>query len=348
MENLKEKVALNKAIDEISSGNEELRGLLNELQSLDVAGTLDAEVIVSKRPETETNQEKDEEIEAKNKTENIVKPTKKEEGLDASKKRIAQKQEEPEADRYSSIKTAEDEDKEEAAFIFVEGINNDGIINTVENKKDNNTGTTGARDLIPSALVDLGNGEHTLTHNSYVDSDKVFVNATSNSVNVSGSVKMEYIFDNIAQVAHTGKVAIYARVSSSENQASLDNQTERLTQYAILRGYNIVQTVMEIGSGINDKRPKLEKLLRSSGYSKIIVEHKDRLTRFGFNYLETLLSTKGIEIEVVNPSANDETNLMEDLVSIIYSFLTRIYGLSRSTRKTEKIIEILNKKDDVV
>lgn len=146
----------------------------------------------------------------------------------------------------------------------------------------------------------------------------------------------------------SGKVAIYARVSSSENRTNLEKQAQRLTQYAIMRGYNIVQTVTEIGTGINDKRPKLEKLLRSGGYSKIIVEHKDRLTRFGFNYLETLLSTKGIEIEVVNPSINDESNLMEDLVSIIYSFSARIYGLRRSTQKTEKIIEILNKKDDGV
>lgn len=117
MENLKEKVALNKAIDEISSGNEELKGLLNELQSLDVAGTLDGEVVVSKKPKTKTKQGKDEEIEAKNKTENIVESNEKEEGLDSSKKRIVQKQEAPEAHRYSSVKIAEDDNKEEAAFI---------------------------------------------------------------------------------------------------------------------------------------------------------------------------------------------------------------------------------------
>ena len=117
MENLKEKVALNKAIDEISSGNEELRGLLNELQSLDVAGTLDGEVVVPKKPKTKIKQEKDEEVEAKNKTENIVETTEKEEGLDSSKKRIVQKQEASEAHRSSSVKIAEDENKEEAAFI---------------------------------------------------------------------------------------------------------------------------------------------------------------------------------------------------------------------------------------
>ena len=78
------------------------------------------------------------------------------------------------------------------------------------------------------------------------------------------------------------------------------------------------------------------------------MEHKDRLTRFGFNYIEVLLKNRGKEIEVVNLSTNDESNLMEDLISIIYSFSARIYGLRRSTRKTEKIIEVLNQKDDNV
>lgn len=168
---------------------------------------------------------------------------------------------------------------------------------------------------------------------------------------IPGAFKNEYgsVYVNIDEDNDlTGKVAIYARVSSSENKANLDKQVERLTQYAILKGYRIIQTVYEIGSGINDKRPKLEKLLRANGYSKIIVENKDRLARFGFNYLETLLSTKGIEIEVVNPSVNDESNLMEDLISVIYSFSARMYGSRRSTRKTEKIIELLNKKDDDV
>lgn len=161
------------------------------------------------------------------------------------------------------------------------------------------------------------------------------------SINELGHIVVEVDEDN----TDVNKVAIYARVSSSENRTNLEKQAQRLTQYAVMRGYNVVQTVTEIGSGINDKRPKLEKLLRSSGYTKIIVEHKDRLTRFGFNYIEALLSTKGVSIEIVNPSVNDETNLMEDLVSIIYSFSARMYGLRKSTRKTEKIIEILNKKD---
>lgn len=164
------------------------------------------------------------------------------------------------------------------------------------------------------------------------------------SMNELGHIVVEIGQDN----TDTNKVAIYARVSSSENKDNLAAQVERLTQYAIAKGYQIVSTYAEVGSSVNDKRPKLEKLLTENNYSKIIVEHKDRLTRFGFNYIETLLKNRGKEIEVVNLSTNDESNLMEDLVSIIYSFSARMYGLRRSTRKTEKIIEVLNQKDDNV
>ena len=164
------------------------------------------------------------------------------------------------------------------------------------------------------------------------------------SMNELGHIVVEIDQDN----TDTNKVAIYARVSSSENKDNLAAQVERLTQYAIAKGYQIISTYAEVGSGVNDKRPKLEKLLTDSNYSKIIVEHKDRLTRVGFNYIETLLKNRGKEIEVVNLSTNDESNLMEDLISIIYSFSARMYGLRQSTRKIEKIIEVLNQKDDNV
>lgn len=164
------------------------------------------------------------------------------------------------------------------------------------------------------------------------------------SMNELGHIVVEIDQDKV----DTNKVAIYARASSSENKDNLVAQVDRLTQYSIAKGYQIVSTYAEIGSGVNDKRPKLEKLLTETNYSKIIVEHKDRLTRFGFNYIETLLNNRGKEIEVVNLSTNDESNLMEDLISIVYSFSARMYGLRRSTRKTEKIIEVLNQKDDNV
>jgi putative resolvase len=139
------------------------------------------------------------------------------------------------------------------------------------------------------------------------------------------------------------KVAIYTRVSSSENKDSLDRQAERLQEYAMAKGYQIAKVVKEVGSGVNDNRRQLNKLLQDKSYNRLIVEHKDRLTRFGFNYLEILFKEQGRTIEIVNEADNGKEDLMDDFVSIITSFVARLYGLRRSKRKTEKLIEELKK-----
>ncbi len=137
----------------------------------------------------------------------------------------------------------------------------------------------------------------------------------------------------------TDKIAcIYARVSSAENKDNLERQAERLKDYAIARGYQIYQVVKEIGSGLNDNRPKLAKVLTDSHYNILIVEHKDRLARFGTNYLELLLKEMGKTVEIVNHTEDKQDELMEDLIAIITSFCSRLYGLRRSKRKTAKII----------
>jgi len=86
------------------------------------------------------------------------------------------------------------------------------------------------------------------------------------------------------------KVAIYARVSSSENKSNLDTQTERLKDYCAAKGLKVHKVVKEIGSGVNDNRQKLLKLLSDASITTIVVEHKDRLTRFGFNYIDKLFA----------------------------------------------------------
>jgi len=94
------------------------------------------------------------------------------------------------------------------------------------------------------------------------------------------------------------KVAIYARVSSAEHRENLERQSKRLSQYCEARGYQVSQVVKEIASGVNESRPKLLSLLKDTSITRIVVERKDRLTRFGFHYLETLLETTGRKIEV--------------------------------------------------
>ena len=96
--------------------------------------------------------------------------------------------------------------------------------------------------------------------------------------------------------------------------------------------------VKEIGSGVNDTRPKLIKLLTDPSVSVIAVEHKDRLTRFGYNYLEQLLKMQGRRIEAINLAENSKEDLIQDFVSIVTSFCARLYGQRRSKRKTERLI----------
>ena len=138
-------------------------------------------------------------------------------------------------------------------------------------------------------------------------------------------------------------VILYARTSSSQNKELLDDQVERLKNYATSRGYKIKQIVKEFGSGLNDERKQLSKILQDNQYDKIIVEHKDRLTRFGFNWIQLLT---GNRIEVINEAKEKDEDIIKDLISIIHCFSARIYGLRRSQRfdtKIRQVIEDTNK-----
>lgn len=131
---------------------------------------------------------------------------------------------------------------------------------------------------------------------------------------------------------------IYTRVSSSENKNNLDSQAERVSQFCNAKGWIIKETIKEIGSGLNDKRPKLKKILENKNITRIVVEHKDRLTRFGFEYIKSLFDG---EIVVINETNEETEDIIQDFVSIITSFCAKIYGKRRSKRKTEKLIEDL-------
>jgi putative resolvase len=141
------------------------------------------------------------------------------------------------------------------------------------------------------------------------------------------------------------RVAIYARVSEASNKSNLESQAERLVAYCAAKGYQVAKVVKEIGSGVNDSRPKLLALLEDQSLTLIVVEHKDRLTRFGFRYLETLLRGQGRAIEVINLAENGTEDLLADLTSIIYSFCARLYGKQSAKRKTETIVKELEASD---
>ena len=97
----------------------------------------------------------------------------------------------------------------------------------------------------------------------------------------------------------------------------------------------ITEPIEEMGIS---QRPKRLKLLNDPAVTLIVVEHKDRLTRFGYNYIEQLLKMQNRRVEVINLAENGKEDLIQDFVSIVTSFCARLYGQRRSKRKTERII----------
>jgi predicted site-specific integrase-resolvase len=133
-----------------------------------------------------------------------------------------------------------------------------------------------------------------------------------------------------------GGVALYARVSSADQQSDLERQVQRLRDYAASKGYVVTKDVSEIASGLNDHRPKLTKLLVDPTIGTIVVEHRDRLTRFGFAYIRELLGVQGRRLEVLFPTDTDN-DLVDDFVAVITSMAARMYGQRNSRRRAERI-----------
>ena len=118
------------------------------------------------------------------------------------------------------------------------------------------------------------------------------------------------------------------------------SQRAILEQFAAAKGWNVVRVVEEYGSGVNDERKKLRALLVKPEYDILLVEHRDRLTRFGFSWFELLAP---VRIEVVNEVTENRDRLMEDLVAILTSFSARLYGQRRGREKSQAAIEALKR-----
>ena len=126
-------------------------------------------------------------------------------------------------------------------------------------------------------------------------------------------------------------VCIYARVSTPKQKADLENQIKFLRQYLVSKGLNPEYVYSDIASGMNEDRKGLNEMMSdiiSGKISKVVISHKDRLTRFGFGYLKTIFSRYNTEIEIVNledeKSFQDE--LSEDLIATIHNFSMKFYG----------------------
>ena len=140
------------------------------------------------------------------------------------------------------------------------------------------------------------------------------------------------------------RCAIYARVSAYSRQEDLNRQIQILTQYAKEKGWAIIAAIKDIASGMKESRRGLKRLFRliqQRAIDIVLITYKDRLTRFGFEYIREFFRSYGVEIYVLydTPGKTEVQELIEDFVAIITSFAGRIYG----RRRSKPLIEILNK-----
>lgn len=134
-------------------------------------------------------------------------------------------------------------------------------------------------------------------------------------------------------------VSIYARVSSSDQKSDLDRQVARLAVYAATEKLKVSSVVKEIGSGLNGRRKELLKLL--AGDTHILVEHRDRLCRFGFEYITAALSAQKRCVIVVDPEEIQD-DVVRDLHEVIVSMCARLYGKRAAANKARKALEVIH------
>ena len=134
------------------------------------------------------------------------------------------------------------------------------------------------------------------------------------------------------------KAVLYARVSSSDQKNDLLRQLQRLRDYASAQGLQVTKEVSEIGSSLNGHRKKIHTLLKDPSISMILVEHRDRLARFGVPLLESALAASGRQILVMNDTEYKD-DLGQDFVDVVTSMCARIYGKRSAKNKAQKALE---------
>lgn len=139
-------------------------------------------------------------------------------------------------------------------------------------------------------------------------------------------------------------VTLYARVADNDQKADLERQLGRLAEFSSQQGLSVDRSVIEVGSGFDGHRAKLLKLLADPSVNTIVVEHRDRLARFGAEYIEAALAASGRKLIVVDSSERKD-DLVADLVDVLVAFCARRYGRKSSKNKVAKALAALEADD---
>jgi predicted site-specific integrase-resolvase len=143
------------------------------------------------------------------------------------------------------------------------------------------------------------------------------------------------------------QVVVYCRVSSPKQKQELKNQQVAMEQFCLARGLEVDEYLLEVGGGMNFKRRQFLSLVIDAlegRVSTIVIAHKDRLCRFAFDLVETLVSRAGVKIIVANqPTLSPHQELVEDLLAIAHCFSCRLYdSRSYANQKVKAVSEILD------
>lgn len=145
-------------------------------------------------------------------------------------------------------------------------------------------------------------------------------------------------YENATPTTAAGRTVCYARVSSGDQKTDLQRQGDRLKAFAYNMGVDAPEVVTEVGSGMNDKRRKLNQLLADPTVTTIIVEHRDRLACMNIGLVESALKAQGRRILVVDDSELDD-DLVRDMTEVLTSFCARLYGRRGAKHKASAAME---------
>ncbi|MFC7759859.1 IS607 family transposase [Catellatospora bangladeshensis] len=134
--------------------------------------------------------------------------------------------------------------------------------------------------------------------------------------------------------AAAGRVVVYCRVSSADQRGDLDRQVVRAVEGANALGLAVGEIVKEVGSGLNGRRRSLHRVLVDPDVAVIVVEHRDRLARFGVEHLESALAATGRRLVVLDPQETSD-DLVRDMTEILTSMCARLYGRRSAGRRAQ-------------
>jgi predicted site-specific integrase-resolvase len=154
-------------------------------------------------------------------------------------------------------------------------------------------------------------------------------------------------FMGLAATPNKGKTVVYLRVSSQGQKPDLLAQRKALEQFVTANGWPVDLWLSDIGSGLHYTRKNFLNLLEwieQGQISRLVIAYKDRLVRFGFEWFEIFCKNHGTELVVMNQqSLSPDQEMIEDLLSIVHGFSSRLYGLRKYKKLLRKELGILQK-----